>query len=104
MLWNFDGAPHFARDQRLHIETPGRRVLDFHGNPLRDDELERQKRKMKEGPLVDCDREHPFAEDLIADEADVVDLKLPILAKVSCLMDILKKGGPKSLLRNCGAS
>ena len=39
------------------------------------------------------DREHPFAEDLVRDEADVVDLKLPILAKVSCLTDVLKKGG-----------
>ena len=68
-------------------------MLDFHGNPLSDDELERQKRKMKEGPLVGRDREHPFSEDLVPDEADVVDLKLPILANVSCFMDILKKGG-----------
>ena len=25
---------HFARDQRLRLETPGWRVLDFEGNPL----------------------------------------------------------------------
>ena len=28
----FQRARHFARDQRLRLETPGWRVLDFHGN------------------------------------------------------------------------
>ena len=38
---------------------------------------------MNEGPLVGRDREIPFAEDMVREEADVVGLKLPILAKVS---------------------
>ena len=31
VLRHFQGRPHFARDQRLRLETPGWRVLDFHG-------------------------------------------------------------------------
>ena len=40
LLRLFQGSRHFARDQRLRIETPGWRVLDFHGNPLSEDELQ----------------------------------------------------------------
>ena len=36
------------------------------------------------------DREHPFAEDLITDEAGVVDPQLLVLTKVSCLVDALR--------------
>ena len=93
MLRHFRGSRHFARDQRLHLETPGWRVLDFQGNPLSEDELERQREKIRKGPLVVRDREHPFAEDLITNEAGVVDPQLPVLAKVSCLVDALKMGG-----------
>ena len=74
VLRHFPGSRHFARDQRLRLETPGWRVLDFHGNPLSEDELERQRKKIKKGPLVVPNREHLFAEDLIIDEAGVVDL------------------------------
>ena len=34
VLRHFQGVKHFARDQRLRLETPGWRVLDFEGNPL----------------------------------------------------------------------
>ena len=34
VLRHFQGRRHFARDQRLRLETPGWRVLDFQGNPL----------------------------------------------------------------------
>ena len=34
VLRQFQGAKYFARDQRLRLETPGWRVLDFEGNPL----------------------------------------------------------------------
>ena len=68
-------------------------VLDFQGNPLAEDELERQREKNLKGPLVVRDREHPFAEDLISDEAGVIDPQLPVLTKVSCLVDGLKMGG-----------
>ena len=49
--------------------------------------------KIWKGPLVVRDREHPFAEDLITDEAGVVDAQLPVLTKVSCLVDALKMVG-----------
>ena len=75
----------------------GWRVLDFQGNPLAEDELERQKEKIQKGPIVVRDREHPFAEDLISDEAGVVDPQLPVLTKVSCLVDALKMGGSYGL-------
>ena len=93
VLRHFHGRRHFARDQRLRLETPGWRVLDFQGNPLTEDELERQRENIQKGPLVVRDREHPFAEDLISDEAGVIDPQLPVLTKVSCLIDALKMRG-----------
>ena len=39
VLRHFQGRCHFAPDQRLRLETPGWRVLDFQGNPLTEDEL-----------------------------------------------------------------
>ena len=45
VLRHFQGIRHFARDQRLRLETPGWRVLGFDGKPLREDELERQREK-----------------------------------------------------------
>ena len=98
MLRHFQDSRHFARDQRLCLETPGRRVQDFHGNPLSEDELERQREKIRKGLLVVRDREHSFPEDLITDEAGVVDLQLPVLTKVSCLVDALRMGGSYELV------
>ena len=103
VLRHFQGSRHFARDQRLRLETPGWRVLDFQGNPLSEDELERQREKIRKGPLVVRDREHPFAEDLIIDEAGVVDPQLPVLTKVSCLVDALKMGGSYGLIEKLWA-
>ena len=56
VLRQFQGSRHFARDQRLRLETPGWRVLNFHGNTLSEDELERQRGKIKKSPVVvrDC--------------------------------------------------
>ena len=102
-LRHFQGCRHFARDQRLGLEIPGWRVLDFHGNPLSEDELKRQREKIRTGPLVVRDREHPFAEDLITDKAGVVDPQLPILTKVSCLVDALKMGGSYELVEKLWA-
>ena len=82
VLRHSQGSRHFGRDQRLRLELPGWRVLDFHGNPISEDELERQRESIRKGPLVVHDREHPFAEDLITDEADVVDPQLPVLTKL----------------------
>ena len=98
VLRHFQGRRHFARDQRLRLETPGWRVLDFQGNPLTEDELERQRESIEKGPLVVRDREHPFAEDLISDEAGVIEPQLPVLTKVSCLVDGLKMRGSYGLI------
>ena len=98
VLRHFQGCRHFARDQRLRLERPGWRLLDFHGNPLSEDELERQREKIRTGFLVVRDRENPFAGDLITDEAGVVDPQLQVLTKVSCLVDALKMGGNYGLV------
>ena len=98
VLRHFQGRRHSARDQRLRLETPGWRVLDFPGNPLTEDELERQRENIQKEPLVVRDREHPFAEDLISDEAGVIDPELPVLTKVSCLVDASKMGGSYGLI------
>ena len=103
VLWHFRGSRHFALDQRLRLETPGWRVLDFQGNPMSEDELERQREKIRKGPFVVRDPEHPFAEDLITNEAGVVDTQLPVLAKVSCLVDALKMGGSYGLIEKLWA-
>ena len=103
VLRQFQGSRHFARDQRVRLETPGWRVLDFHGNPLSEDELERRREKIRTGPLVVRDREHPFAQDLISDEAGVVDPQLPVLTKMSCLVDALKMGGSYGLIEELWA-
>ena len=49
------------------------------------------------------DREHPFGEDLITDGAAVVDPQLPVLAKVSCLVDALRPGGSYELVEKLWA-
>ena len=103
VLRHFQGRRHFARDQRLRLETTGWRVLDFHGNPLSEDELERQREKNRKGLLVVRDRGPPFAEDLVADEAGVVDHELPVLTKVSCLVDALKTAGSYGLIEKLWA-
>ena len=92
VLLHFQGCRHFARDQGLHLETPGWRVLDCHGNPLSGDEFGRQREKIKKGHLVVRDREHPFEEDLITDGTSVVEPQLPVLTKVSRLVHALKMG------------
>ena len=42
ILRHYQVVEHFARDQRLRLETPGWRVLDFEGIPLSESELERR--------------------------------------------------------------
>ena len=98
VLRHFQGSRHFARDQRLRLETPGWCVLDFHGNPISKIELERQVGKIKKGPFVVRYREHLFAEYLITDEAGVVDAQLPVLTNLSSLVDALRMGGSYDLV------
>ena len=87
----------------MRLETPAWRVLDFQRNPLTEDELERQREKIQKGPLVVRDQEHPFAEDLMSDEAGVIDPQLPVLTKLSCLVDGLKMGGSYGLIEKLWA-
>ena len=98
VLRHFQGVKHFACDQRLKLETPGWRVLDFEGNPFSESELERRRELILRGPLVIRDREYPFAENLIVDDSGAPDATLPVLAKVSSLIEVLQLGGPYELV------
>ena len=98
ILRHYQGVKHFARDQRLRLETAGWRVLDFEGNPLSETELERRRVQILGGPLVVRDREYPFAEDLIIDESGSPDATLPVVTKVSSLLETLRLGGPYELV------
>ena len=98
VLRHFQGNKHFASDQRLRLETPGWRVLVFEGNPLSESELERRRELILRGPLVIRDREYLFAEDLIGDDSGVSDVTLPVVAKVSSLIGVLRLGGPYELV------
>ena len=97
-LRHYQGVKHFARDQRLRLETPGWRVLDFEGNPLSESELMWRKEHILRGPLVVRHREYPFAEDLFVDESGALDAKLRVVANVSSLTEILRLGGPYELV------
>ena len=94
ILGHYQGVKHFARDQRLRLEIPGWRVLDFEVNPVRESELERRREHILRGPLVVRDREYLFAEDLIIDESGAPDATLPVVAKVSLLIETLRLSGP----------
>ena len=98
ILRHYQGLKHFARDQRLRLETPGWRVLDFEGNPLSESELERQREFILRGPLVVRDREYPFAEGLMIDVSGAPDATLPVVANVSSLIETLRLGGPYELV------
>ena len=98
ILRHYQGVKHFAHDQRLRLETHGWRVLDFEGNPLSESELERRKEHILRGPLVVRDPEYPFAEDLIVDESGSPDATLPVVAKMSPLIEVLRLGGPYELV------
>ena len=98
VLKHFQGVKHFARDQRLRLETPGWWVLDFEGNPLTESELERRRESILRGLLVIRVREYLFAEDLIVDDSGAPDAKLPVLAKVSSLVEVLRLGGSYKLV------
>ena len=67
--------------------------------PLSESELERRKKHILRGPLVVRDREYPFAEDLIVDESGALDATLPVVAKVTSLIEVVRLGGPYELVR-----
>ena len=98
VLRHFRGVKQFASDNRLRLQTPGWPILDFEGNPLSDSELERQKERILGGPLAIRDREYPFAEALLVDDSGAPDATLPVLAKVSSLIEMLQLGVPWELV------
>ena len=98
VLRHFQRVKHFARDRRLRLETPGWQVLVFEGNLLSESELERQRKRILRGTLVIRDREYPFAEDLIVNVSGATDATLPVHAKVSSLIEVLRLGGPYELV------
>ena len=97
-LRHFQGVIQFARDQRLRLETPGWRFLDFEGNPFCESKLERQRERILRGTLVIWDGEYPFADDLIVDDSGAPNATLPVLAKVSSLIEGLRLSGPYELV------
>ena len=104
ILRHYQGTKHFPRDQRLRLETPGWRVIDFEGNVMGDEEVARQRDRILRGPQVVRDREYPFSEDLIADSSVTVDASLPVLAKVSSLVEVLRLRGAMNWCISCGPS
>ena len=97
ILRHYQGTKHFPRDQRFRLETPGWRVLNFEGNVMREEEVERQRERILRPPQVVRDREYPFSEDLIVDSSISVDVSLPVLDKVSALVEALRLGGSYEL-------
>ena len=98
ILRHYQGTKHFPRDQRLRFKTAGWRVLDFEGNVLRGEEVERQRERILRVPQVVRDREYPFSEDLIVDSAGSVDVSLPVPAQVAALVEALRLGGNYELV------
>ena len=94
----YQGTKHFPRNQRLSLESPSWRVLDSEGNPLGDENVERQREQNFRSPQVVRDREYPLSEDLIVDTSGSVDVSLPPLSKVSALIEALRLGGSYELV------
>ena len=99
LLRHLQGHRQFARDQWLLLEARGWRVLTFESNPLPKDEIERQREKLLLAPFVARDRQYPYWENLIPDATVNVDAQLPMLAKVSCLTDIIQLAKSYKLVR-----
>ena len=75
------------------------RMLDFEGNHKREEEVERQQERILGAPQVVTDRKYPFSEDLIRDSSRSVDVSLPVLAKVSVLVEALPLGSSYELVQ-----
>ena len=92
ILRHYQWTKHFPRDQRLRLGTAGWRGLDFEGNHMRREEVERQRERALRAPQVVREREYPFSEELIVDSSGSVDVSFPVLAKVSALIEALRFG------------
>ena len=102
--WQSGGLAPFSRDPAFCEGSAAptwdswERVLRFGGKLLTEDELERQRDKILRAPLVVRDKEYPYREDLIPDASGNTDPQLPVLAKVSSLVDVLQLGGSYELV------
>ena len=61
VLWHYQSSKYLntlpLTTQRVRQETPGWRLLDFSGNPMPDEQFERQRARIMRAPLVQRDRE-----------------------------------------------
>ena len=103
VLRHYQGVKHFPHYKRLRLQSPGWRALDVDGNPLKETELERQKERILRDPLVIRDRKYLFADDLIVDDFGTPNATLPVFAKVSSLMEVLRLGGLYELVHQLWA-
>ena len=73
-------------------------MLDFDGNPMREQEVERRREWILRAPQVVRDRKYPFSEDPIVDSSGSVDMSLPMLAKFSALVEAFRLSGSYELV------
>ena len=71
------------------METHGWGAPEIEGSPIPDETLERQRQKNLLVLFVLRDHEREFTEDLLVDESGAADPNLPVLARVSSLMEVL---------------
>ena len=67
-------------------------MLDFSQNLIPVEEVDSQLNRNMRTAIMGCDREYPPCRDVITDESDIVDPQLPVLAKVSSLLEVLRLG------------
>ena len=71
---------------------------------MTEEEVGRNWEQILRTPRVVRDIEFPFSEDLIVDSAGSVDASLPVLAKVSALVEALRSGGATNWSISCSLS
>ena len=98
ILWHYQGAKYSTMYQRMRLETTDWRVVEFGGNPMPDEKVERQRAKIMRTLLVRRDREKISCQNSITDDTGVVDPHLPMLAKVSSPLEVLRLGGSYELM------
>ena len=98
VLQHYQVTKPFPRDQCFSLEKPGWRVLGFEGNAMREEEVKHQRERILRAPQIVRDGEYPFSKDPIVDSAGSVDVSLPVLAKVSALVEALRLGGSYELV------
>ena len=73
-------------------------MLDYEGNPMKKEEVERQAERILSAPQVVRDTEYPFPEDLIVYSSGAVDFSFRVLAKVTALVEALRLSGSYELV------